>query len=113
MIEVTQNQNVAADHNMSDPAVFTPSALSAVVHDKTLPDETRRKAARLLIPHLQIELARLRGRAVSLSAAPLRGRRTSPSRSKRPVTTGFRRVSRSGPPPENAVAGLLTQSFGS
>ena len=53
------NQNVAADH-MSDPAVFTPSALSAVVHDKTQPDETRRKAARLLIPHLQVQLARLR-----------------------------------------------------
>ena len=45
---------------MSDPAVFAPSALSAMVHDKTLPDETRRKAARLLIPHLQVELARLR-----------------------------------------------------
>ena len=45
---------------MSDPAVFAPSALSAVVHDKTQPDETRRKAARLLIPHLEIELARLR-----------------------------------------------------
>jgi len=44
---------------MSDPAVFTPSALSAVVHDKTQPDETRRKAARLLIPHLQLERDRL------------------------------------------------------
>ena len=48
------------DRNMSDPAVFAPSALSAVVHDKTQPNETRRKAARLLIPHLQAELARLR-----------------------------------------------------
>jgi len=59
MIEVTQNQNVAADHNVSGPAVFAPSALSAVVHDKTQPDETRRKAARLLIPHLQLERDRL------------------------------------------------------
>ena len=58
MIEVTQNQNVAADH-MSGPAVFAPSALSAVVHDKTQPDETRRKAARLLIPHLRAERDRL------------------------------------------------------
>ena len=55
MIEVTQNQNVA----------FAPSVpqsvqmLSAVVHDKTQPDETRRKAARLLIPHLRLERDRL------------------------------------------------------
>ena len=62
VIEVTKNQNVAADH-MSDPAVFAPSALSAVVHDKTQPDETRRKAARLLIPHLQVELDTAAGRA--------------------------------------------------
>ena len=73
VIEVTQNQNVAADH-MSDPAVFTPSALSAVVHDKTLPDETRRKAARLLIPHLQVELARLREERACARTGTLRQR---------------------------------------
>ena len=73
MIEVTQNQNVAANH-MSDPAVFTPSALSAVVHDKTLPDETRRKAARLLIPHLQVELARLREERACARTGTLRER---------------------------------------
>jgi hypothetical protein len=49
----------------TDP-IFAPSVpqsvqmLSAVVHDKTQLDEIRRKAARLLIPHLQVELARLR-----------------------------------------------------
>jgi hypothetical protein len=73
MIEVPQNQNVAADH-MSDPAVFTPSALSAVVHDKTLPDETRRKAAKILIPHLQIELARLREERACARIGTLRER---------------------------------------
>ena len=55
---------------MSDPAVFTPSALSAVVHDKTQPDETRRKAARLLIPHLQAVLARLEGEQACARQAP-------------------------------------------
>ena len=74
VIEVTQNQNVAADHNMSGPAVFTPSALSAVVHDKTQPDETRRKAARLLIPHLQIEVARLREERACARTGTLRER---------------------------------------
>ena len=74
MIEVTQNQNVAADH-MSDPAVFAPSALSAVVHDKTQPDETRRKAARLLIPHLRLERDRLlRERAMARTTGTLRER---------------------------------------
>ena len=69
MIEVTQNQNVAADHR-SDPAVFTPSALSAVVHDKTQPDEIRRKAARLLIPHLQVRTRTAAGRASLGPAGP-------------------------------------------
>ena len=60
---------------MSDPAVFTPSALSAVVHDKTQPDETRRKAARLLIPHLQVQLARLEGeQACARQAQAIRDR---------------------------------------
>ena len=71
MIEVTQNQNVA----------FAPSVpqsvqmLSAVVHDKTQPDETRRKAARLLIPHLQVELARLREERACARTGTLRGGR--------------------------------------
>ena len=70
MIEVTQNQNVA----------FAPSVpqsvqmLSAVVHDKTQPDETRRKAARLLIPHLRVELARLREERVCARTGWLRER---------------------------------------
>jgi hypothetical protein len=70
MIEVTQNQNVA----------FAPSVpqsvqmLSAVVHDKTQPDETRRKAARLLIPHLRLERDRLLWERVMARTGTLRER---------------------------------------
>ena len=50
--------------------------LSAVVHDTSLPDKVRQGAARLLIPHLQVELARLRLNQVCLdrfatAASPL------------------------------------------
>ena len=71
MIEVTQNQNVA----------FAPSVpqsvqmLSAVVHDKTQPDETRRKAARLLIPHLRLERDRLLWERVMARTGTLRERK--------------------------------------
>jgi hypothetical protein len=64
MIEVTQNQSAAADH-MNDPAVFTPCVaqsvrlLTGLVHDTNLPDKVRQGAARLLIPHLQLERDRL------------------------------------------------------
>ena len=64
MIEVTQNQNVAADH-MSDPAVFTPcvsqsvALLTALVHDPDLPYKIRQGAAMILLPHLRAERDRL------------------------------------------------------
>ena len=71
MIEVHKTRTSSAP--TSDPAVFD-SALSAVVHDKTQPDETRRKAARLLIPHLQVELARLREERACARTGTLRER---------------------------------------
>ena len=47
-------------------AVFAPRVpqsvrlLSALVHDTSLPYRVRQGAARILIPHLQVQLARLR-----------------------------------------------------
>jgi hypothetical protein len=59
------DQDIAAEvpRNIAVFALPLPQSvqmLSAVVHDKTQLDEIRRKTARLLIPHLQVELARLR-----------------------------------------------------
>ena len=59
------DQDIAAEmpRNIAVFALPLPQSvrlLSALVHDTSLPDKVRRGAARLLIPHLQVELARLR-----------------------------------------------------
>ena len=75
------DQDIAAEvpRNIAVFALPVPQSvklLSALVHDTSLPDKVRRGAARLLIPHLQVELARLRLNQVCLdrfatAASPL------------------------------------------
>ena len=64
------DQDIAAEvpRNIAVFALPLPQSvrlLTALVHDTSLPDKVRRGAARLPIPHLQVELARLRERAMA------------------------------------------------
>ena len=72
MIEVTQNQNVAAVFAL--PLPQSVALLTGLVHDTSLPNKVRQGAARLLIPHLQVELARLREERACARTGTLRER---------------------------------------